>query len=91
MKELNTLMGTEVPITTRGILYLCEIEGDVLNVKGELITDEAFNALEAYANIPNPESQLVIGKSFDELMIKLNRLHDCMKSPEWVEELRQTL
>jgi hypothetical protein len=93
MTELQTILGTDIPINTRGILYLCKFdyERKEIAVTGEVICEKAFKALNLYANIPNPESQLVTGKTFDELITNLHQLHKDMKDPVWLEELYQTL
>jgi len=87
MTELQTILGTDIPITTRGIFYACYFNGDTIIVIGEKLFDSAFEALEAYANIPNPESQMVSGETYDELIKNLHRLHKNMKDPKWLEEL----
>lgn len=92
-KELQTILGTEIPITTRGVLYLChyDYKQNTLTVCRELLFDNGFNALEAYANIPNPESQLATGKTFDDLIKELHVLHKNMKDKEWLTYLSEQL
>ena len=89
MKELKTIKVVDIPITTRGILYLCKYDRHVpsLTVFREILFDSGFDALNAYANILNPESQLATGKTFDELIIELKQLHTNMKDPKWLKEL----
>ena len=91
--ELQTKLGTEIPVSTRGILYLCELnkEAKTITVKGEALFDCAFEALECYANIPNPESQLVTNKTYNELISSLHRLHKDMSKEEWVLDLMDCL
>ena len=93
MKELQTILGTDIPITTKGIVYLCELYFHPLKltVVREILCESAFHALTLYAEIPNPPSQLVTGKTFDELITKLHQLHKDMKDPTWLNELRETL
>lgn len=94
MDELKTRLGVDIPITTRGILYLCHyyIVGlPKLEVVREILFDDAFEALNAYANIHNPESQLVTGHNFDELIKNLVKLHNNMDDKEWVKELGKYL
>lgn len=88
MNELQTILGMEIPITTRGILYLCKLKDDTLIVHRELLFDSASTALMYYAEIPNPESQLITGKTFDELIINLHKLHENIKDLKWIEELK---
>ena len=89
MTELQTFLGNDIPLNTRGILYLCDYDpiALTLTVDHELLFTSAFEALEAYANVPNPESQLVTGKDYNELILELNRLHENMKNPVWLREL----
>ena len=93
MKELQTILGTDIPLTTRGILYLCNFDFRKLTITvfAEKLYESAWNALDAYANIPNPESQLVTGKTYDELITKLHKLHEDMKDPIWLENLSNQL
>ena len=87
MKELQTILGTEIPITTRGIFYVCFFDRKRITVVQEALYDSAFDALNVYANTPNPESQLVTGKTYDELIINMHKLHKNMKDPAWLADL----
>ena len=89
MKELQTILGTEIPIEVRGILYLCEFDryNLTLKVSNEIFFVSVWAALEAYGNIPNPESQIVTGSTFNILITNLLELHKRMKNKEWLEEL----
>ena len=91
MTELQTILGTDIPITTRGILYLCRFKNLKLTVLSEGIFDSGFDALNYYANIPNPESQLVTGRTYDELIINLHKLHKNITNIDWLESLANTL
>jgi hypothetical protein len=93
MNKLTTILGTEIPINARGILYLCDYSylPLKLTVFQELIFESAFDALTCYAEIPNPESQLVTGKTFDELIKNLHRLHNDIKDVKWLENLGSQL
>ncbi len=90
MEELKTILGTEIPIETRGIVYFCSFNYDdnTIKVIHESLFESSFSALQVYANTPNPESQMASGETFDELMIELHRLHKNMKSKEWLTNLR---
>jgi len=90
---LKTKLGTEIPMTTRGILYLCEYKYGTpeLIIHDERLYDSAYEALEAYANIPNPESQLVTGNTFNELITDLIQLHEDVENEKWLIELAEYL
>lgn len=91
IKELQTILGEDIPVTTRGIVYLGILLPDKLVVKRTLMFDNHSDALNAYSNIPNPESQLVMGKTFDELITELHKLHERMKTKEWIEQLHDCI
>jgi len=91
MEELQTISGTDIPLKTRGILYLCDFSNGVLTIIGEVLFDSVFNALQAYANIPNPESQMVSGKTYNDLIKKLHQLHSNMKDPKWLKMLGDSI
>ena len=93
MKELQTIKGTDIPITTRGILYLCDYNYRTCSLKvlREILFDEAFDALEAYANIPNPESQVAMGGDFNELIREVHKLHQKMHDHKWLKQLGEAL
>lgn len=89
MKLAKTILGTEIPKSTRGIVYICKLNYIFLhiNVIYEILCDDSYNALHYYANIRNPESQLVTGNTYEELITSLNTLHQNMKKKEWLENL----
>ena len=91
MYELKTILGEDIPVTTRGILYLGKLHEKHLEVKRTMMFDTVFESWEAYANIPNPESQLAYGDTFDETIRALHTLHKNMKSPEWIEMLHNSI
>jgi hypothetical protein len=93
MGDLQTILGTDIPITTRGVIYLCKFSYEPLKIEviHEILCDKTYQALDLYANIPNPESQIVMGNSFEELIVLLHQLHRDMKDPVWLEELSQQL
>ena len=90
MKLLN--IGV-IPKEARGVLYTCRFdrEKNELEPFGYGVFGSIGNALEAYANIPNPESQLVTGKTYEELIVNLKKLHKNMQDPEWVKKLKDYL
>lgn len=90
---MKTILGTEIPENIRGVLYLCEFNYEKLSIKvwREIFCENAGFALSLYAEIPNPESQLVTAKTYDELCIRLEELHKNMKDEEWLKELSNCL
>ncbi len=90
---MKTKLGAAIPEKTRGILYLCEYDYDkeTIKVVREIICESSFMALELYANIRNPESQLVQGKTYDDLITELVKLHCNLDDPKWVAELKEYL
>jgi hypothetical protein len=92
---MKTILGKEIPETTRGVVYLCHIdfliEPPKLTVFREILCEDAFHALTLYAEIPNPPSQLVTGRTYDELCKRLEILHEEMKSEKWLKELIESI
>lgn len=86
---LKTYLGKDIPLWTRGILYLCRLQGNTFEVVNELLFTSEYEALQAYANIRNPESQMVGGKTYNELIKELVILHKNINNPEWVKELHE--
>ena len=93
MSDMKTFLGTKILESTLGILYLCEYNytNKTIRVRSELQFNNAGTALNAYANIPNPESQLAMGKDKVEFEKDLNELHAKLNNPTWVEELAEYL
>ena len=91
MKKLQTITGIDIPVTTRGVLYLCHLTETKLIVTHTILFDNASDALNVYANIPNPESQVEIGATFGELIANLQKLHQKMKDPKWIEALNECI
>ena len=91
MNELQTILGTDIPVETRAVLYLCILYEKHIEVKHEMLFNSVGEGFNAYANIPNPESQLAYGKTFDELIKSLHLLHENMKKSEWIEQLHECI
>ena len=91
METIKTLLGTTIPETTRGILYLCHFIDGTITVTNEVLCDSAGLALNLYAEIPNPESQVVMGKTHEELIANLTILHENMKNEYWLKQLELEL
>lgn len=88
-----TYLGYPIHKKTRGIVYLCDYDhqNKTIKVIGELMFNHPTSALEAYANIPNPESQMAYGWTFEEFIEDLNKLHMNMNDPIWLKELGDRL
>ena len=86
---MTTLLNNEIAPTTLGIVYLCEYTKDpaAIKVTKELQFTTQFAALEAYANIPNPESQLATGKNREDLLSTLDQLHKNMCNKVWLKAM----
>ena len=86
---MKTFTGNPIPEDTLGILYLCEYDrgNQTIKVRGEVTFPSAFDALQAYCNIPNPESQMASGGTKEEFEKDLIILHGKLNDPEWVREL----
>lgn len=86
---MKTIKDTQVEDSTIAILYLCKLdykEKSIL-VEHEIQFNNHQSALQAYSNIPNPESQLVTGKTNEGLIEGLKQLHINMKSKKWIYQL----
>jgi hypothetical protein len=94
MEELKTKLGTDIPLNIRGIFYLCDFRygsNPTLTVVNEALFESGFDALNLYANTRNPESQLVTGKSYNDLISNLHILHKNMVNKEWLMDLAECL
>lgn len=87
----KTLLGTEINSNIRGIIYICDYENFKLTVKSELLFTNTSSAIICYGEIPNPPSQIAIGKTHDEFIKSLNTLHERMQSEEWQKQLADYL
>lgn len=90
---MNTFLNEKIKPDTLGILYLCEYNYTPPSIKvvREIQFTSIFEALEAYANIPNPESQMVSGMDQQELFRELESLHKNLNDSEWVKNLADYL
>jgi len=89
MKLQKTLTGQEIPKSARGILYLCKFTRNPLKLEviQSSVFESAYIALQYYAEIPNPESQLITGKTYDGLISNLAKLHNNINDKKWLKEL----
>jgi len=90
---VKTYLGRDIADDIRGVLYLCTYHYDngTLEVTDELLFTDSFQALNAYAEIPNPASQLARGNTREEFEKSLKQLHDNLDDPTWVYELANYL
>jgi hypothetical protein len=86
-----TLLGVEIKPETRGIIYLCKLTETALLVKCEVQFEKAFDALQSYANILNPESQLVTGKDYDSLILENENLRNRINTTEFIDALHDCI
>ena len=89
MKELQTYLGKDIPLGTLGILYICDLTANELKVVNEIFFECPGRALDTYANVMNPESQLMCGNTYDELIEEVHKLHKSMKNPKFIEHLNE--
>ena len=90
---MKTKLGVEIPKEIKGVLYLCEYNYNTYELKviTEIMFTSIVDSLQAYSNIPNPESQLATGKNHEELIKKLEMLHSKMKTLYWRKQLADYL
>lgn len=89
---MKTKLGKEIEPWVRGIVYLCDFsDRQTLKVTGELLFYNHLDALTAYSEIPNPESQIVIGKTHEDILVGMERLHASMSDPKWLNELSESI
>jgi hypothetical protein len=90
---MNTFLNNSIKPDTLGILYLCKYEHNPpsITVVREIQFDDPFNAVIAYSEIPNPESQVATGYDQVQLFKKLEQLHSNLNNPEWVKNLGEYL
>ena len=90
---MKTFLNEDIAETTLAILYLCQYnyEDKTILVCRAIQFDNEFDALQAYANIPNPESQMASGNNKESFERELWKLHQQLEHPEWVKELANYL
>ena len=93
--EMTTFLGNKLHKATKGILYLCEYQNldgiATLQVVQERQFYSEYDALQAYSNIPNPESQMAGGKNHEAMLVELKELHANMRDQKWLNELGEYL
>lgn len=90
---MKTILDTEIPENIRAVLYLCDFDSKnlTITVTVEFLFQDAWQALSTFAEIPNPESQLVTGKTYKQLCQHLEVLHRQMKNKRWLKDLSECL
>ena len=74
------------------MLFNTELELGISNEPGKWVNtnniffNNGMSALNAYANTPNPASQLVDAKNVEELQIKMEETIQNFKDNKWLEE-----
>ena len=91
MEELKTANGIDVELSTRSILYLCHLNDEGIKVVHSIQFKSKYQGFEAYSEIRNPESQLITGATYDELITNMHKLHSCMNNQSWLESLRESI
>jgi len=88
-----TFAGTIIPESVRGLLYICKYDyaTKTIEICNTIVFDRAYDALQAFANIPNPESQIAMGGTREEFVAELDELHANLNNPFWVNELSDYL
>lgn len=94
---MKTLNGEVIKDDTLGLLYLCRYKRPTSGNNAELEIIRAiqftnpFDALQAYCNIPNPESQLAKGNTKKEFENELTSLHQQIMDLNWLNRLGEYL
>lgn len=75
------------------ILFLCEFKRSPLSLRivNAIPFNDYMDALDAFANIPNPESQLITGVDKEELTNELNLFFQRKDTPEFLNTLAETI
>ena len=90
---MKTFLGQPILPKTRAVLYLCDYNyvERTMKVCIEIQFEKPFEALQAYANVPNPESQMASGKDKAAFEKELIALHANLNDPIWVAEYSEYL
>lgn len=90
---MTTFLNEEIKSDTLAILYLCEYKYEPPSIKiiREIQFDDPYVAIECYANIPNPASQLASGSTREKFFTELEKMHNNLTNPEWIEFLGDCL
>lgn len=90
---MKTITGVEIPEGKKGIVYLCKYDYDTYDLKviAYMLFDSPMEALNAYANIKNPESQIAYETKNYSFKEQLESLHNMMNNLEWRKQLADCL
>lgn len=89
---METKLGTDIEPWVRGVVYLCDFSDRTnLRVTGELLFYNHLDALTAYSEIPNPASQIVIGQSYEDILMGIEQLHKNMDDTNWLKQLSECI
>lgn len=86
---MKTITWIDIPEGTKALIYLCEYDYNTyaLKVIHTLFFRNVFDAINSYANIPNPESQIAYETKEESFDYNLRKLHGKMKDIEWRKRL----
>ena len=90
---MTTIFGTSLKIDTRGVVYLCDYDPETKTLipTEEKLFDSWKDALNYYADTPNPASQIAYGDTYQSLEASLAFLHVNMTDKQWQEDLAEVL
>ncbi len=90
---MNDYLENPISKDTRGLLYICKFDykHKVLDVQYAIPFTDVFTALQNYVNIPNPESQLVTGGTYEDFCTELKIVHKKITDKKWLNYLDDSL
>lgn len=88
---MTDLLGFDIPPIVRGLVYLCEYANGKLTPFHSIMCDDAFDAIQLFAEIPNPASQIATGQTQEDFEEELTKLHNHMLDPVWQKQLAEYL
>ena len=88
---MKTFLQKTIPANVLGIVYLCDYNSqqETIKVIREIMFDDGLSAMNFYANTPNPESHVVVGKTHNDLLVEVNQLNKLLRTPAYLKELKQ--
>ena len=88
------LEGNIVPLEAKGLIYLCKYHYGPparLEIKKTIYFQSPSECLEAYCNIPNPESQMACQTKSSSFQEELKKLHNRLNNQEYIDTLGDCL